>query len=159
MKSGKDLLDGLVVLGLYGIFSILFSPFMLWVWAGISWAEPSWGISIFELKSSCQFFWCIAFWAQNFFSCFYQCLNQKFKKKKYCSLKRKLKIELTKCKGNKEKKYENKKCQFSNFWAEIKFRAEGKRSWGKASRAKLKILQLKLWLEPAWLELITIIYH
>ena len=36
------------------------------------------------------------------------------------------------------------KCWYSNFWAE-----------GEMPRAELKILQLKLWLEPAWLELIT----
>ena len=37
---------------------------------------------------------------RTFFSRFYQFSNQNFKKKKYYSLKRKLKIELTKCKGN-----------------------------------------------------------
>ena len=52
-----------------------------------SWAEPSWGISIFQLKPS-WIFLCIAFLARIYvyIFCFYQFLNQKisqFKKKKY----------------------------------------------------------------------------
>ena len=39
-------------------------------------SEPSWGISISELKPSCQFFLCKAFLA--LFSCFYLILNQQF---------------------------------------------------------------------------------
>jgi hypothetical protein len=51
--------------------------------------------------------------------------------------------------------------KFQIFWQDIKirsdfqFRAEGKKV---TSRAELKILQLELWLEPAWLGLITITY-
>ena len=56
-----------------------------------------------------------------------------------------------KCRWNQEKKnLGSKKWQFSDFWAEKKVRAEGKRS-----RAETKILQLELWLEPARLGLIT----
>ena len=44
---------------------------------------------------------------------------------------------------------------FGLFSADFRFRAEGKKV---TSRAELKILQLELWLEPARLGFITIIY-
>ena len=49
-----------------------------------------------------------------------------------------------------EKKNQNQ--NFSSFSADFGFRAEGEKA---TSRAELKILQLVLWLKPAWLGLIT----
>ena len=68
--------------------------------------------------------------------------------------------------GNKEKNPSVKKCQFSDFRAEIffsswreKVMSRAKPSKARPSRAKLKTLQLELWLEPAWLRLITSDYQ
>ena len=109
-------------------------------------------------KQTGDFFRCIAFLVQFFLSCFWTRKIKPFKKKKYYSLQRKVKIECQvfwKCKG-KKKKNEWQKCQFLAFRAEIKFS-----SWRKkaTSPAKLKILQLELWLEPPWLGFITSKYE
>ena len=56
-------------------------------------------------------------------------------------------------KYNNNKKYQNQ--NFGLFSADCRFRAEGKKD---TSRVELKILQLKLWLEPAWIGLITTIH-
>jgi hypothetical protein len=59
------------------------------------------------------------------------------------------KVPSLKMQGKQEKKLSGKKCQFSNFRAEIKFSSRRKKV---KSQVELKILQLKLWLEPAWLK-------
>ena len=67
-------------------------------WNFLSWAKPSrakkarsWGISILQLKLSCQFFITYNFFSWKlFFSCFYKFLNQSFFEEKVCySLQRK----------------------------------------------------------------------
>ena len=114
----------------------------------LSWKFPSWA------ESSCNGFepsrveqGHFNFWAETswiFFSCFYQFLSQKishFMKKKH---KENQKIE--KSSESAREIREKTILQFSSWREKV------------MSRAESKILQLELWLQPAWLELITSLY-
>ena len=121
--------------------------FPSWAEPSYNGSEPSWaGASQFSgWKRAVDFFLMYCSSSPNFFSVLLlqtsEPENQSFKKKKYYSLQRKLKVEwqvFWKCKEIR-KKMSGKKCKFLAFRAEIKFS-----SWRKkaTSRAKLKILQL-----------------
>ena len=105
-------------------------------------AKSSWGISIFELKPSCRFFWCIGFFRLKLiFSCFYKVLNKKpsyFKKKKE-TIARKI----------RGKKSENQ--EITIFWFLC---------WNKIFELKEKGHKPSQAENPsAWLGLITSNYH
>ena len=124
-------------------------------WNFPSWADPNWKVSKLSI------FYILLFILKLLFILVLPISELKisyFDKKMYYSLQRKLKIEWTKyqvfwkSRGNEEKNASVKKCHIFDFQAEINFL-----SWTEkvTSRVELKTLQLKLWLEPAWLGLIT----
>ena len=115
------------------------------------------GIFDFRAETELDFFYCIAFLAQNtYFSlAFTNFWTRKSvilsKKVSYATIRTKNREVFWKSKENKEK---NTIFQFSswNFFSELKEKGH------EPSRAKLKILQLELWLKPARLGLITSVY-
>ena len=103
----------------------------------------------FRAENELDFFLIYSFFSSIFFSLSH------FKKKQYYLQQNRVKMILFLLKMTNfwgEKRKLEQKSYISNFRAEKKVRAEGKRS-----RAEPKILQLELWLEPARLGLITTI--
>ena len=117
-------------------------------------AKPSWGISIFELKSSCHFFM-YSFFSTKLFL-FLALTNL------WTILRRKVPYKIFwKSKGNKKKYMGVKKCQFSDFRAEIKFSSwrEKVTSWAALSWRVFSSIygsrQQEVWFKPDWLEPVT----
>ena len=116
-------------------------------------AEPSWSISISELKPRCNFFMYSSF--SSILPIFLTQTIIHFINKNQYSLQKISENRVIKVQNAREMRKKNmsgQKCQLSNFRADYFFRADGEKA---TSQAELKILQLEVWLEPARLGLIT----